>query len=293
MKVINFGSLNLDYVYTVDHCVNPGETIHSYKRERFCGGKGLNQSIALAKAGIPVYHVGKIGADGEVLVELLEETGVNCTYMMYSKNTTGQAIIQIDENAQNAILLYGGANQEITKEEINQVLEHFEEGDLILLQNEISYVEYIIDQAYRKGLLIAFNPSPFDETIKTIDLSKVTYLLVNEIEGGSLSGLEEAPHILNKLTEQFPETHIVMTLGEKGAWYGKSDKRIYKPAYMTKAVDTTGAGDTFTGYFIAGMLAANSPEVALMWGQKAASIAVSRKGAAPSIPWKDEISLNI
>ena len=141
MKVLNFGSLNLDYVYQVESILIPGETQASKSRQIFCGGKGLNQSIALAKAGIPVYHAGLIGEGGEPLLEVCKENGVNTEFIRQIPGPCGHTVIQVDENGQNCILLFGGSNRSMTKEFVDTVLNSFEEGDIILLQNEINELD--------------------------------------------------------------------------------------------------------------------------------------------------------
>ena len=177
MKVLNFGSLNLDYTYQVESILIPGETQASKRRDIFCGGKGLNQSIALAKAGVPVYHAGMIGDEGGVLLDACRENGVNTDFIRKIDGPSGHTIIQVDRNC---ILLYGGANRSITREFVDQVLDSFEEGDMILLQNEINELDYIIDRAYEKGMMIVLNPSPYDSALDSCDLSKVSLFLVNE-----------------------------------------------------------------------------------------------------------------
>ena len=187
MKILNFGSLNIDMVYDVDNFVRPGETISSLKMEKFAGGKGLNQSIALSKAGADVYHAGMIGNDGEFLKEILKENNVDTTYLKSIDGPSGHAIIQVDKNGQNCILLYSGSNSMINEEFVDNVLENFGKGDLILLQNEISCLAYIIDKAHEKGLTIALNPSPMNEIIRNCNLGFVDYFILNEVEAELLT----------------------------------------------------------------------------------------------------------
>ncbi|MBR2850985.1 MAG: ribokinase, partial [Anaerotignum sp.] len=155
MKVLNIGSLNLDYVYQVDHIVQPGETEASFDMNIFLGGKGINQSMALAKAGVKVYHGGMIGEDGQPFLDACKEYGVNADYIKMIEGKTGHAIIQLDKDAQNSILLYGGANQKLTEDFVDEVLSHFEKGDILLLQNEVNLLPYIVEQAYAKGMQVA------------------------------------------------------------------------------------------------------------------------------------------
>lgn len=291
MKILNFGSLNIDYVYQMDHFVREGETISSDSLEIFCGGKGLNQSLALSKSGVKVWHAGAVGElDGEILTQQLEQFGIDTRNIKRVKNKTGHAIIQKNQAGQNGILLYGGANQEITKNQVDQVLNEFGKGDFLILQNEINEVGYIMEQAYGKGMRIVLNPSPMNRKIWSYPLHYVEFFILNEIEAEDIcqksgSGRE----LLDQLAEKFPNSKILLTLGQDGSLYKDGDQVYEQEIYRVKVVDTTGAGDTFTGYFIGGLALGETPEQALDHAAKAASIAVSRAGAAPSIPTRDEV----
>ena len=162
MKILNFGSLNIDRVYSVDEFVRAGETISSLKMETYAGGKGLNQSIAAARAGEEVYHGGMIGEDGLFLKELLAENGVETSFIGVTGAQTGHAIIQVNAGGQNSILLFGGANRMIDREFADHVLGNFDRGDILILQNETSSLGYIVDRAWEKGMRIALNPSPIE-----------------------------------------------------------------------------------------------------------------------------------
>lgn len=289
MKILNFGSLNIDYVYAVEHMAAPGETLASSGMNVFCGGKGLNQSIALAKAGAPVYHAGLVGEEGAPLLEACRESGVNVKYIRTISGRSGHTIIQVDRDGQNCIILYGGANRSITKEYVDEVLEDFGAGDMILLQNEVNLPDYIIDSAYAKKMTVVLNPSPYDSALENCDLGKVSMLLLNEIEGEQITGEKAPENILERLREFYPETKIVLTLGKNGAVYQYKDERYYQDIYKVKAVDTTAAGDTFTGYFISSAMEGMSVPEGLALAAKASAIAVSRKGAADSIPSRREV----
>lgn len=278
----------MDHVYQVNHFVMPGETISSGSLQHFCGGKGLNQSIALARAGACVSHAGAIGQDGLILKEQLEKDGADVTCLQIREEVgTGHAIIQVDENGQNCIILYGGANQSITREQVDDTLSYFEKGDIILLQNEINELAYIMEQAGKKGLRIFLNPSPCDEKIKNLPLELVDTFLLNEVEGEQITGKKEA--ILDALKEIFPQAHIVLTLGSKGALYADQNHQVFRPAEKVKTVDTTAAGDTFTGYYIAAVSEGKTVEEALALATRAAAVAVTRQGAVPSIPYRQEL----
>lgn len=289
MKVLNIGSMNLDHVYTVDHIVEPGETQSSTQLQLFLGGKGMNQSVALAKAGVEVYQGGMIGEDGGVFLDACREYGIHADYIRTVDARTGHAIIQIDKNAQNCILLYGGANQALTEAYVDEVISQFDKGDVLLLQNEVNLMPYIVDRGYAQGMKIVLNPSPFDDKLKAVDMTKISLFLLNEIEGYQLTGCREPDAIIDSIRERFPHAAVVLTLGSDGAVYADQSCKHFQPIFPVKAVDTTAAGDTFTGYFIAGLAQGMEIPDILRMSAKASSIAVSRAGAVPSIPYRDEV----
>ena len=219
MKILNFGSCNIDYVYSVESIVRPGETAAALRLEHFAGGKGLNQSIALARAGAEVFHAGCIGEDGQMLRKLLRDSGVNLKYLKTVENRTGQAVIQVDAHGENSILLYSGANYAVTRDYIDEVLNDFSAGDFLLIQNEISELPYLIEMAYAAGMRIIFNPSPFQQTLRNIDLNQVSYLILNEIEAEGFSGLSEPEEFLIWSRMNYPDTRAILTLGKNGSIY--------------------------------------------------------------------------
>lgn len=291
MKILGFGSLNLDKVYSVDHFVRAGETLSSARLEEFCGGKGLNQSIAIARAGGEVYHAGCVGAaDGGMLLDMLCSSGVDIHLVQKLECPSGHAIIQVNADGQNCILLYGGANQQVSREQIDDTLAQFDADDILVLQNEISNLAYLMEEAGKKGMTIVLNPSPMTEEILSLPLQYVSYFLLNEVEAKDLCG-GEAPEesYPEKLLARFPGSKIVLTLGSRGCIYRDSSRQITCPACRVQAVDTTAAGDTFTGFFVAAIAAGTDVQTALEQATKAAAISVGRKGAAPSIPTREEM----
>ncbi|MGL5972179.1 MAG: ribokinase [Oscillospiraceae bacterium] len=289
MKILNFGSLNIDKVYSVKNFVRAGETISSKSLDVFGGGKGLNQSIALAKAGADVYHAGKIGQDGIFLLDILKKNNVNCDFVLTNAKDTGHAIIQVNEHGQNNIILYGGGNIEITVDDIKNIIDKFSKGDIILLQNEISNMQFIIDYAYSKGLEIALNPSPLNENLLNCNLTKVKYFILNEVEGEDITFKKDPQEIIKEMRCKFKDAVIVLTLGGNGVIYDDS-KNVYKNGtYNVNVVDTTAAGDTFTGYFLSFLVEGESPQTCLEIASKAAALAVSKKGASDSIPKLDSV----
>lgn len=318
MRILNFGSLNLDYTYDVNHFVQAGETLASTGMEVFCGGKGFNQSLAISKCGQEVWHAGAIGeSDGKMLVEALLEVGVHINLLDRKEGSTGHAIIQKDISGQNCILLYGGANQRITKEDVDLVLKQFDEGDYLILQNEISEVGYIMEKAYDKGMSIIFNPSPITSQMEEYPLEYVSYLILNEVEAKQICKMkmnlldekakeedttleaalskvedidkEEIGQSISVLRHCLPQAKIILTLGGAGSIYIDEGQVIYQKAYRVKVVDTTAAGDTFTGFFIGSLAQGKEVDCAMSLAAQAAAISVTRKGAGPSIPTYEEV----
>lgn len=289
MRILNFGSLNIDNTYRVKTIVKPGETIAATETDYNCGGKGLNQSVALSRAGMEVIHAGAVGSDGQILIEMLKDAGVITEKIKKIPGKSGHTIIQIDDVGQNSIILYGGANRKISEEYIDEVFVHVEPDDLLLLQNEINNLSYILEKAKERKMQVILNPSPMEDYIKKLDLSSVVLFFVNEIEGSQMTGGETTEEILQIFSEKYPSAAVVLTLGTRGAVYQFGKKRYFQEAYKVEAVDTTAAGDTFTGYFIKEYFETNDPERALRMATKASSIAVTRSGAAQSIPCFDEI----
>ena len=292
MKILVFGSLNIDHVYQVHHFVQPGETLASDSLQRFSGGKGMNQSVAFARFGALVWHAGAVGKqDYQMLLKELEEAGVHTELLLKKDAPNGHAIIQKTPEGENSILLYGGANQMVTEKDADFVLSHFAQGDLIVLQNEISQGAYIMEKAHLIGMKIALNPSPMNQAIMRMPLSYVDFLILNELEGAALSGAaKECPReMLDQLMRAFPAAQIVLTLGGSGSVYGYQGKTYTQPVYPVKTVDTTAAGDTFTGFFLGSIMCGNGVEQSLATAAKAAAICVSRNGAGVSIPSLQEV----
>ena len=292
-KVLCFGSLNIDYVYQVDHFVQKGETLQSQGLNVYTGGKGLNQSVALSRAGCKTFHAGMIGEDGRFLLDVLAKSKVDISRIAISGQVrTGNAIIQNNKEGDNCIMLYAGANHQITEEMADAALADFGEGDYLVVQNEINCLSYIIQAAKKKGLVIVLNPSPVDENLTEENLQLVDYLVLNEIEASALTGYqsERVEGLAAALQNKYPHSRCVLTLGDKGSCYIDGDIRIHQKIFPMAVKDTTAAGDTFLGYFVASLLQGRDIAGSLRRASKAASIAISRVGAAPSIPWGREVS---
>jgi ribokinase len=288
MKILNFGSLNIDHVYHIDHFVKPGETIACSSYTRFSGGKGLNQSIALARAGADVYHGGKIGTDGLFLKEQLEKCGVDTRFVHHGSTPTGHAVIQVSNDGENSIIIAGGANRCITTREIEDTVCTFAKGDYLLVQNEISGVDNIISKSSEMGLKIVFNPAPFTPAISNYPLDLVDIFILNETEAAAITGQTNQHDNIRQMKKQFPNAEVIFTMGAKGALFVKGNIEHVVAAKQVTAVDTTGAGDTFIGFFLASHMRSSDISEALAIATAAAAISVTRNGAADSIPSLDE-----
>ena len=291
-KILVFGSLNIDIVYSLDHIVRPGETILSSSIEKNAGGKGLNQACAISKTGLDVYMAGCVGEDGDILIDTLSSFGVNVDNVKRLDVPTGNAIIERSLDGQNSIILFAGANRAIDETLIDCVLASFSTGDIIVLQNEINGLSEIIKKASEKGMYVVFNPAPFDESVFSLPLEKVNLLVVNEIEGAGVAGKgDDATYeeILDALKDKYRDNEVIMTCGKNGSYWQKGDKRIFEKARVVDAVDTTAAGDTFIGYFIASREMGYDTEDAMKYATIASSITVTRKGAAGSVPEGKEV----
>ena len=289
-KLVNLGSLGIDHVYSVDHISGAGETLSSDSHDVFPGGKGSNQSIAAAKAGAEVIHVGCIGPDGGMLIDVLKDVHVDVESVRIGETATQHAVIQVDRQGQNSIVIFGGANRTINEHDRDAALSKIEPGDWLLLQNEINDLERILDQAGELNVSVAFNVAPVDGHEKAYDYSRVKLLIVNEVEAASLAGESDPERAFEVLTTRYPETIVLLTLGRDGGIYGGSTHpRVIYQAHNVEAVDETAAGDTFIGYFMAEWLRSGNLAKAVEDGSAAGAIAVTKSGAASSIPSRAEV----
>jgi ribokinase len=294
----NAGSLNIDDVFRTTHIVRPGETIPSRTLDRYPGGKGLNQSTALARAGAPTRHIGRIGEDGVFLKDGLAADGADVSGIAIGEVPTGHAIIQVADDGENAIVLFGGANQAWDASDIDRAIRGSAAGDVLLLQNEINGMSELMEKAAVAGMRLAMNPAPMGPEVQDYPLEKLSWLVVNEIEGRELSGIDLENNggddadeaVVNELRRRYPGAVVVMTLGKKGAI--RADEggliRSHFPD-VGPIVDTTGAGDTFMGYWLAGEVAGIAAEAGLRRACAAGALAVTRPGATTGIPMLVEV----
>ncbi len=289
MKVLNFGSLKLDYVYQVPRFLEPGETMAALSVAVVPGGKGLNQSVALAKAGADVWHAGVVGTGSGMLTELLDKHGVRLQWLRRTDGIQGNAIIQVTPSGENAILLCSGSNREITAEQVRETISQFDAGDWLILQNKVSCLKEMIACAKVNGMRIVFNPSPFEEELMELDWEAVSRLFINEVEGQQMTGSVEPERILEILRKRYPRMNIVLTLGRQGAICDTPEECVHQPIYRVKTVDTTAADDTFTGYFVASYIQGHTLERCMARAAAASAISVSRSGASISVPEAHEV----
>ncbi|WP_020395491.1 ribokinase [Thiolinea disciformis] len=295
MRIFNYGSINIDHVYRVPHLVRPGETLASTAYHQVLGGKGANQSIALARAGATVAHIGRYHPQDQHLLQPLFEAGVETSLLQALPMPSGHALIQVDDQAENAIVLYAGANHSFVSAELASLLQTAALGDWLLLQNECSCTREMIETAFAKGLKVAFNPAPMNDQVLTFPLEKLAVLFVNQVEVMQLlnSAVQEGridhTWLSQQLQDRFPQTQVVVTLGAQGAACYYQGVGEFVPALNVKAVDTTGAGDTFNGYYLAALNQGLSIRQALQRACLAAALCVQQVGASSSIPTQQQV----
>jgi len=282
MTIYNLGSINIDHSYHVPNLPRPGETVAATALITGLGGKGANQSIAIARAGGRVVHIGAIGRDGGWTVEALRAAGVDTGAVQVTDVPTGHAMITVDAAAENAIVLYPGANTRIDEHQIAAALQGAGPGDWLLLQNETNGGVVAARLAREKGLRVAYCAAPFDAAAVAEILPLVDLLSVNEGEAAQLrANLPEAA---------LAGCNLLVTFGSRGAAYIAPDQTAKTNAFKVDPVDTTGAGDTFLGYVLAGFDGGLPVDAALRRASAAAALQVTRAGAAEAIPLAQEVA---
>jgi ribokinase len=288
----NFGSINLDHVYRVPHLVQPGETLASHHYRLGLGGKGANQSLAMARAGASLCHWGRLGRNDAWARDHLALAGIDVSGLQLVDEPSGHAVIQVDDRGENAIILFPGANHGFDAEGLDALLATTRAGDWLLAQNECNALAELMTRAAERGLNIAFNPAPMSDSVRDLPLSRCRLLFVNRGEAARLVGRDEgtpAETLLDALLAAHPDCETVLTLGGEGAWYQYRGQRLHQPALPVKAVDTTAAGDIFIGYYLAAIQAELPVADCLARAATAAALGVQRPGAADSIPQGDEV----
>lgn len=279
MAIYNLGSINADLSYDVAVLPAPGETISAQSMSRGLGGKGANMSVAAARAAAHVIHIGAVGKDGTWAIERLTEYGVDTRFITRG-STTGHAIIMVDQNGENAIVIHSGANIELTDDAIGAALSQASTSDYFMAQNETNMQVEAAITAKNLGLKVVYAAAPFViDAVKQI-LPTVDILILNQIEA------EQLQKATGKKPQDFGVSQVIITLGSRGCQWFNSETGASKlfDAEPVEAVDTTGAGDTFTGYLIAGLDRGMPMEQAILNANRAAAIMVTRRGTADVIP---------
>ncbi len=276
--ILNFGSINIDYVYRLASLPQAGETLSCQGFARYLGGKGINQSIAIARAGGAVKHIGAVGADGAFALAQIADMGLDTNDIRVTDTNTGHAVICLDKQGENHIIIHAGANAELTENQINSALDTNPKAEWVVIQNETNLTEYIAKSAKKRGLSLAYSAAPFDATACQTILPYLDILAVNETEATALSHAMQTP-----ITELKIPT-LLITKGAKGAELWQNGGCISVKGLPVKAIDTVGAGDTFFGSFIARLQNGTPPQEALNYAASAAALQCTAKGAATAIP---------
>lgn len=284
--IYNLGSINVDHFYTLPHLPQPGETLAARELTQGLGGKGANMSVAVAQAGGQVRHIGAVGPDGAWTKECLAKAGIDVAHIATVNAPTGHAIINIDPQGENSIVILAGANRVQSERRIDAALQDANRGDLLMIQNETNGRAYAAERARDKGMRVFYAAAPFDADAVAGLLPLTNILILNEIEFQQLeraTGRDE--------TELGVEL-IVVTRGAEGAeLYTQEDG--WAPTLISAphvdVVDTTGAGDTFAGYLAAGLDAGLELKQAVARAVAAAALKVTRRGTAEAIPSLEEV----
>lgn len=282
--IYNLGSINIDNIYRVPHFPAPGETLLSNSYSKGLGGKGANQSIAIARAGGQVVHIGAIGEDALWTRDMLAAAAVDTSGIAVLESATGHAIINVDPSGENNIVLYDGANVLVSEDQISAVLSQAKAGDWLLLQNEVNNGPFAAKLARAKGLKVAYVAAPFDADKVQAMLPFVDLLSVNEGEAAMVC------EALGVSEDEIPVEKLLITRGRSGISYRDGASRFSQAAFEVEAVDTTGAGDTFMGYFMAQLDGGKSPQEALRMAAAAAALKVTKKGTAEAIPLMEDVA---
>ena len=285
MTIWNLGSINADLVYAVPHILAPGETLASTGLTTGLGGKGANMSVACARAGARVGHIGAIGPEGGWTVHRLTEYGVDTRWIVKLSEPTGQAIIALADGGENTIIVLPGANRAIPMDAIQSALSEAQTGDWFLTQNETNFQAEAAALARDMGLHVAYAAAPFDAEATRKVLPLADFLILNAVEAAQLEAAT------GQAAGDLPVKDVVVTLGADGARWHDNRKGTVQDfaAIKVDPVDTTGAGDTFTGYVLAGLDRGQPMGQAIGMAIRAGALMVTRHGAADAIPDLSEV----
>lgn len=285
MAIWNLGSINADMVYAMPHLPAAGETLAARSLDRFLGGKGANMSVAATRAGSSVNHIGAVGPDGEWAVERLKAYGVGTGHIVQADTPTGHAIIAVEPEGENQIILFPGANRALSQDQVDRALSQASAGDILVMQNETSMQAEAAQLGRQKGLCVCYAAAPFDADAVQAVLPYLDFLILNEIEAQQLA------QATGKQPGELGIKDVIITLGAKGARHIDGDTGAVSdvPALPVTPVDTTGAGDTFTGYVLSGLDLGLTVAEAMEQASRAGALMVTRRGTADVIPDLKEV----
>jgi ribokinase len=283
MAIYNLGSINADHFYSVPHLPQPGETLAATAHSRGLGGKGANQSVAASKGGAKVVHIGAVGPDGDFAIDQLAACGVDVTHIARLEIPTGHAIINVAPDGENAIVIFSSANVAQEEQRILEALETAGAGDTLILQNETNLASFAAEAARARDMRIVYSAAPFDAEQAAEMLPLVDLLVVNAVEAQQLS------NALGVRPERLPVPEVLITNGGNGATWRSAGKAHEVPAFKVDPVDTTGAGDTYLGFFVAGLDVGMDVKGAMTFAAAGAAIQVTRPGTADAIPDLTEV----
>jgi ribokinase len=296
-KVVVIGSLNMDLVTRAPRLPRGGETLIGESFATVSGGKGANQAVAAARLGAQVSMVGCVGSDayGEQLRGALLAEQIDCQAVSTVDDSSGVALIVVDDNSQNAIVIVAGANGALTAEVIDRFDAVLQAADVIICQLEVpdATVGHALKRGRELGKTVILNPAPASRPLPAEWYASIDYLIPNESEAAALSGvpvdsLASAETAASRLIS-LGAGKVIITLGAQGSLFANGKGFEHFPAPKVNAVDTTAAGDTFVGGFAAALAAGKSEADAIRFGQVAAALSVTRAGAQPSIPTLSDV----
>ncbi|MHC5225105.1 ribokinase [Ignatzschineria sp. LJL83] len=301
-KLIILGSCNVDYILNVPHFLTPGETLAGDQYQVALGGKGANQAVAAGRAGADITFIAAVGNDevGKEAIAQFKKDQIQTTLIeVIEDEKTGVALIFVNQEAENMIGIYAGANAHVTSEFVTPILPNIEASDMLLMQLEtpIEALELAAKTAKKSGVKVVLNPAPA-KALSDAFLANIDIITPNETEAKILTGItidteDDAEKAAMILHEKGIET-VIITLGKKGAWVSEKrddshETKKLVPGFSVKAIDTIGAGDTFNGVLVTALLEDKALLDAVKIAHAAAALAVTKKGAQPAVPWRAEI----
>ncbi len=295
MKIVVIGSLNVDTTYSLPHIPKEGETILATNKSTQRGGKGQNQAIQMARLGAAVSMIGAVGSDGEGkdLIQGLKDEKIDVSGMIIKEGPSGTASIYVNEEGQNNIVVYPGANFKLTKEDIDSKLDIIKGADICVMQNEIpvDVIYYVLEICKDLDILVVHNPAPAVQEFDKKYLGLVDYFVPNETEMEIILNRELETDVENMAREvlELGCKNVIITLGSKGSLLVNSKKVFAQEAFKVKAIDTTAAGDSYIGGFVAGLAQGLEVERAMEYGTFSSALAVTKPGAVDSLPYKKDV----